>query len=166
MTTTKVPQFGDPEILPRGTVRRPSPERMPFTNSGALKPGGPGPLTEERFTEAPDLAKIPQWTRKRGTEWTTAEFRQLVFTFIIGFFDARDWPGRWDITEVAGSVRSVNRLPEDRLHLVIGITPKDGQGPRVETAIEFPANAREDNPDQVRQRLASAAEALNALHDA
>jgi hypothetical protein len=164
MTTKKIPQYGDPEILPRGTVRRPSVERQPFTNSGELKPGGPGPLPEERFYEAPDLEKIPQWERTRGNEWTTAEFRRIVFDWIIAFFDARDWPAKWDVKEVASATRSVNRLDESRLHLVIGITPKDGE--RIETAVMFPLEAREDSPQQVLAVLGQAAAALDAVRAA
>lgn len=162
MTTKKIPQYGDPEILPKGVVRRPSAERQPFTTGGVLKPGGPGPLTEERFYEAPDLEKIPQWIRKRGDEWTTREFRHLVFAWLIAFFDARPWAGKWDVKEVASSVRSVGRLGEDHLHLVIGITPRVGE--RFETAVAFARDAREDNPDRVQAVLAQAEITLDALY--
>lgn len=162
MTTTKIPKFGDPEILPKGVVRRPSVERQPFDNRGRLKPDGPGPLKEERFYEAPDLGSLPQWKRTRGNEWTTQEFRKLVFAFLIAFFDVRkDWARKWDITEVASAVRS-GRLPEDLWHLVIGVTQKEGG--RIETSVMFPPHAREDNPTAVAAVLAQAAEVLDVLH--
>jgi hypothetical protein len=164
MTTTKIPQYGDPEILPKGTVRRPSVERQPFSHGGRLKPDGPGPLTEERFYEAPDLVKLPQWERTRGNEWTTVEFRKIVFGWLIQFFDARDWPGKWDVKEVASAVRSVARLDDDRLHLVIGITPKEGE--RFETAVMFPKHAREDSPENVLAVLGQAEVTLDALQQA
>ncbi len=160
MTDKPFPEFGDPQLLPKGTVIRPSTERQPFDNSGALKPGGPGPLTEERFYDHPDLALLPQWNRTRGNEWTDQPFRALVMTFITGFFRARDWPLRWDIKEVAGMQRSINRLADDKVYLIIGITPRKGD--RVETAITFP-EVRADDPAGVAARLDLAAATLDAL---
>ena len=160
MTTTRIPTNGDPEVLPLGRVVRPSHERQTFTTGGERKPGGPGPLTEERFYEAPDLADLPQWKRARGNEWTDSEFRQVVFTWMIAFFDNRDWPGKWDIEEVASAERSIARLADDQVYLRIGISPKDGE--RVETSITFPG-VRSDNPAGVTARLDLAAQALDAL---
>ncbi len=160
MTTTKIPTSGDPEILPRGRVVRPSHERQTFTTGGLRKPGGPGPLTEERFYEAPDLAELPQWKRARGEEWTDSAFRQVVFDWMIAFFDDRDWPHIWDITEKAGAERSIARLADDKVYLRIGITPTDGA--RVETSITFPG-VRGDDPVGVTARLDLAAQGLDAL---
>lgn len=160
MSTDDFPEFGDAQLLPKGTIRRPSAERQPFDNSGRLKPGGPGPLTEERFYEHPDLAKLPQWNRTRGNEWTDQPFRKIVMAFLVEFFRERDWPLKWDIKEVAGAVQSMNRLSDDRVYLVIGVTPKAGS--RVETSITFPG-VRADNPVGVIARLDLAAVTLDAL---
>lgn len=160
MNDGKFPEFGDPDLLPKQDVIRPSVQRQPFDNTGKLKPGGPGPLTEERFYDQPDLVSFPQWNRTRGNEWTTAPFRSLVMTFLAGFFKSRDWPLKWDIKEVASMARSVNRLADDKVYLIIGITPREGD--RVETSITFP-DVREDNPPGVTARLDLAAATLDAL---
>ncbi len=165
MTTTKIPQFGDKEILPKGRVVRPSVERMPFDSRGRLKPEGPGPLKEVRFYEAADIDDLP-WTRKRGDEWTTADFRRIVFAWIVQFFDNRkDWAGKWDVREVAAAQRS-GRLPEKSLHLVIGITARGEDPVRIETAAMFPPDSREENPDRANIILKQAEQVLDALHDA
>ena len=141
-------------------IVRPSNQRMPFTSSGERKPE-PGPLPEG-FMDAPDIENLP-WTRKHGDEWTTPEFRALVFDWIIGFFESRDWPINWDVTEKATAPKSVNRLPEDRLYLVLGITRK-ADNERFEVAVTFNVREREDNPQAVTTVLDRAGEAIDALH--
>jgi hypothetical protein len=160
MTTTKIPRYGDPEILPKGIVRRPSAERMTYDHSGNLT-GTTGPLTEERFYEAPDLDKLPQWTRTRGNEWTTAEFRQHVFRWFIKFFATRPWAKQWDVKEVASSQRNAVRLDESQLHLVIGITRADKT--RFESAATFPLYARENNLSALLAVLAQAEHIFDVL---
>ena len=161
MSHTDFPEFGDAQLLPKGDVIRPSTQRQPFDNTGRLKPGGPGPLTEVRFYEHEDLASFPQWIRTRGNEWTTAPFRKIVLGWLAGFFRDRPWPRAWDVKEVAGMSRSMNRLGEDSLHLVIGITPREGE--RVETAIAFPPDCREDNPAAALGKLNLAASTLDEI---
>ena len=158
MSTKKIPQYGDPEILPKGEIIRPSAQRQIFNYSGRRVE--PGPQIEERFFEAPDLQALPQWVRQRGDEWTTVEFRAAVFLWLIGFFDARDWAAQWDIREV-GSAPKSGRLPADQQHLVLGIQTTAGS--RVETAVAFPTTSRDD-PAAIRAVLDSAAAALDALH--
>lgn len=160
MSNSDFPASGDAQILPKGDVIRPSTQRMPFDNAGRLKPDGPGPLTEVRFYEHPDLADFPQWNRTRGNEWTDQPFRQIVMMFLAGFFKDRDWPLKWDVKEIASMARSTNRLADDKVHLVIGITPREGD--RVETAISFPG-VRADDPAGVIARLDLAAATLDAL---
>lgn len=160
MSDSDFPEFGDKQLLPKGDVIRPSTQRMPFDNSGRLKPGGPGPLTEVRFYDHPDLVNFPQWSRTRGNEWTDQPFRQIVFTFLVGFFRGRPWPLKWDVKEVASMARSTNRLADDRVYLVIGITPREGD--RVETSITFPG-VRAADPAGVVARLELAAGALDTL---
>jgi hypothetical protein len=161
MSTTKIPKFGDPEILPKGTLRRPSAERMIYDKTGRLT-GTTGPLTEERFYEADDLTVLPQWIRARGNEWTTKAFRQLVFAWLIKFFQTHPWASQWDVKEVASSERNAVRLSEDQVHLVIGMTRKP-DGKRFETAVMFGPLAREDNPAAVQAVLAQAEHVFDVL---
>lgn len=156
----KIPQFGDKEMRSTDIVVRPSTERMPFGPSGELRPTGPAPLREVRFYEAPDLAKFPQWERRRGNEWTTPAFRAVIFDFIRDFMRARPWALRWKVVEVASSVRSMLRLPDDEVHLVFSFF--DGRGTAYTTAISFPG-AREDRPAAMAYRLSLAARSIDAL---
>jgi hypothetical protein len=135
-----LPQSGDPEILPRGEVTRPSKERMPFGPSGELL--NDGPAVPEDFLQAPDIEGLP-WTRKRGEEWTDATFRQATFDFLIDFFRTRSWAYQWTVRERSQSERmSAHKLPPDQYYLVIGIVRKsDGQ--RFETSAEFPRDKRD-----------------------
>jgi hypothetical protein len=159
MTTTKIPQFGDPEILPRGTVTRPSKQRMPFTTGGILKADGPGPNPDD-FLLAPDIEGLP-YTRRPEDAWTTPEFRTILFAFIVSFFDARkEWVAAWDVVEKASAERmSVARLPEDQFHLVIGVEDKSGK--RFEVAVAFAPDARENNLDAMQAVLARAAQSID-----
>lgn len=142
-------------------IIRPSNERMPFDSSGRLKPEGPGPLPEG-FLHAPDIEGLA-WTRKRGDEWTTPEFRQLVFNWLILFFRERDWAIKWDVTEKATADRSAVRLHEDKLYLVFGITRKSDDQ-RFEVSVIFTSHQREDHPEEVNRVLASAAQSIDEQH--
>lgn len=159
--TRKIPKFGDADLLPKGEITRPSKEQMPFTDSGVLKPEGPGPYPP---LEAPDIASLP-WRRTRGNEWTTESFRALVLDFIKRFF--RDRPDQqligWDIDERANGERMGDRrLPPDQHFLLIGVTQRTGRGQsrRVEVAVAFPIYARQS--PEADARLAQAATALDA----
>jgi len=157
--TEPFPKWGDPQILPKGVVRRPSAERMPFGPSGELRT--PGPLREEQFMLAPDLAKLPQWVRRRGDEWTVPAFRALVLKWLSAYFAAnKTWARKWQITEVATAMKSPNRLSDDRVYLRIRITSTANV--HYETAAAFPAYAREDSPAQMNKVLAQAAASISA----
>lgn len=143
-------------------ILRPSTERMPFTTSGRLKPEGPGPLPEG-FLLASDIEKLP-WKRKRGDEWTTPEFRQLVFDWWIAFFGTRQWPIKWDVREKATADRTAVRLQEDKLYLVLGATRKSDEK-RFEVSVVFTSAQREDNPEEVTRVLAGAAQSLDEQND-
>jgi len=134
----KIPEYGDPEILPKGTVTRPSADRMPFGPSGELLPEGP--TLPPDFLLAPDIAGFP-WVRKRGDEWTDAVFRSVVFDWLIDYFDTRSWARSWDIRERAASDRGVNKLPDDQHYLRIGVS--DGASQRFETSATFPVAERD-----------------------
>lgn len=143
-------------------IIRPSTERMPFDTSGRLKEAGPGPLPEG-FLHAPDIEGL-EWTRRRGDEWTTPEFRQLIFDWLIAFFAARTWPIAWDVTEKATADRTAVRLQEDKLYLVFGITRKADKQ-RFEVSVIFTSKQREDNPAEVARVLSGAAQALDEQND-
>lgn len=134
---------GDEDLLPKPTVVRPSAERQPFQGA-VLKPEGPGPLPEG-FLTAPDIESFP-WTRRRGDEWTTPEFRALVLAWLREFFVARRGQGLigWDITERASAERSSARLPESAVYLRLGVTKRVRDvDTRVECSIAFPPEDRE-----------------------
>ena len=143
MIMRRVPQYGDPELLPKGSVTRPT-------------------VVDDALFEAADIESLP-WKRARGDEWTLPDFRKIVFRFIVGYFDARDWPAAWDITEKASAVRS-GRLPAEQFHLVLGVSRKRDKH-RYETAVAFPPAVVAD-PARVLVVLNQAAVALDALHAA
>jgi hypothetical protein len=134
-----LPQYGDPEILPKGRIVRPSRERLPFGPSGErIEPDLPS-----NFLLAPDIEGLA-WTRKRGDEWTDADFRAIVMQWLIEYLGARTWPLRWDVTERATSIRMTQfRLPPEQQYLVLGIT-RQGDGERFETAMPFPPAKRDE----------------------
>lgn len=168
--STFVIERGDPQIIPRPEVLRPSRERMPFggqerggAGAGELHPDGPGPFPDDLFT-ATDIRRLP-WTRERGNEWTTEAFRTEVIAWLRRFFRARAEWGlvRWDVTEVATGNRQAHRLPPRYQHLRIGVTRRlRGADTRVEVSCDFPFELREAGPARVR--LETAVEpALDAL---
>ncbi len=124
MTTTKIPQYGDPELLPKGTVRADA--------------GAPSVYSEQEFYLAPDIKGLP-WTRHRGDEWTVQEFRAVVFAWLLAFIDERGWVKAWHVKEVATGVRS-GRLPPPQHHLVFTLTPHTGEP--IEVGIAFPEKSR------------------------
>ena len=168
-----IPISGDPELLPKPTVRRPSRERMPFgpsreaagdVSAGVLKPVGPGPFPDDMFS-ATDIERLP-WTRQRGNEWTTATLRALVLTFMARYFRARHHKRLigWRIAEVANGARmgSTRLLAKDQ-YLRFTIVQRIGEdGTReVETAIPF-APADRASP-RVEALLALVEQTLDVL---
>ena len=153
------PEYGDPEILPKGVVVRPSAERMPFGPSGELLPEGP--LLPADFLLAPDLVGLP-WTRKRGDEWTDPVFRQIVFEWLIDYFDARSWPIGWTVREWASRERMAHRLPDDEHYLVVNVVRRADRASFEGVAI-FPVALRGAVPARViLDRLAADLDALAA----
>ena len=174
--STWEPERGDPQVLPKPVIDRPSRERMPFgptreydrgpasASAGELKVYGPGPWPDG-FLQAPDLAGLP-WKRARGNEWTTATFRAAVLGWLRLFFRAHAGEGLigWDITERANGDRmgSVRLAAKDH-YLRVGITKRVGREgqQRVEIALAFPPEVREE--PYITARLAHAATALETL---
>lgn len=141
---TKIPKYGDPELLPKGTVKRPA-------------------VIDDALLDRADIEGLP-WIRVHGDEWTLPDLRRLVFDFIVAFFDSRGWPSGWEVVEKASAVRS-GRLPAEQFHLVLSMTRKK-DGHRYEIAVTFPPDARADQPARVRTVLNQAAVALDALQAA
>lgn len=145
---------------PREKVTRGSWERNAFGPSGTANPEGAGPL-KDGFLDATDIKGLP-WVRKRGEEWTTAEFRGYVKEWLAPWLKARSiWA--WQITERANSARMSNfRLPEDQYYLIIAVTKKlpKGSPKRAETAISFSRVDRDR--ENTRKRLDLAGQALDA----
>lgn len=165
------PSPSDADLLPKPTVRRPSKERQVFgpnreapggTLAGDLKAAGPGPFPDG-FLSADDVEALP-WTRRRGDEWTTPEFRQIVLDFVGQFFRDREGQGLvgWDITERARAGQGSVRLAAKDHYLRVGISRQIGdEVSRVEAAIAFPPEVRQS--PEAEAQLAILAVTLDAL---
>lgn len=153
--STWEPNPGDRDILPKPDIVRPSFERTPFGGrerggayGGVLNPAGLGPFPEG-FLDSADLGQLP-WTRPRGDEWTTPEFRALVLAWLRTFFRAHPAAQLigWDITERATpSWGGSKRLPPRLQYLLVGVTQRVGcdgdQSRRIECSQTFPPDMRE-----------------------
>lgn len=159
MVTKQVPLFGDKEILPKGRVERPSTERMPFGPSG-VRLDVTVPHADVSFLDAPDLKGV-NWRRKRGDEWTTPEFRQIVFQFLIDLMANRSWIKGYFVEEHASAERSIGRLPDKDIYLVVRVTRREDNRD-FEAAINFPPDRRENNPTLARSQLDKIAVAIDA----
>lgn len=130
--STFEPDPGDPDLLPKPDKVRPSKERIPFgpdtefaggTTAGVLKADGPGPFPADLFS-ADDIAGLP-WVRKRGEEWTTADFRAVVRGWLSRFIAARSALRivGWQVVERANGERmGQHRLPADQHFLIFRVT--------------------------------------------
>jgi hypothetical protein len=168
--STFEPSPGDPDLLPKPMVVRPSKERQPYgpdreaaggTRAGVIKAAGPGPFPDDLFT-ATDIVGLP-WTRRRGDEWTDATFRALVFDFIRAFF--RDRPdgdlAGWDVEEKATGERGSVRFSADQHYLRFGITKRiRDTTARIEVSMNFPPLTRVS--PEAETRLAILAVSLDA----
>lgn len=149
------PAHGDPQLLPKGTVVRPSADRMPFGPSGELLPAGP--KLPAGFMRAPDIAKF-NWTRKRGNEWTDATLRTEILTYIAGFFATHSWARSWAVAERTSEKSRGGPYPNP----VLVFTITDDDGASHEVAQEFPEGDREGSA--LAARLTQVTLSLEALH--
>lgn len=138
--TLKIPKFGDPELLPKPKLERPSRRRMPFDASGRLKPEGP------EFTEPPgvqpDIDGLP-WKRLSFDSWTSEPQRAIIKNFIRQLL-ANNFPTfiAWEVIERNSSPRLGTLRPLNPF-LIVRLTRKsDGQ--IFESSIDFPKNIRDD----------------------
>lgn len=160
----KVPTYGDPELLPKPDLMRPSSTRNIYSPNGTLIPEGPDPRTSRPvdFLGAADLADFPQWTRERYDAWSTLAFRGTIKTWLIWVFRVRADLIAWDIAE-----KGLRLRPEHR-YLRIGLTERKrgGGSARAEVALSFPQDLLDD-PSVVRTVLdANAYPTLAAQLDA
>jgi len=149
------PAYGDPEILPWGTVVRPSTERMPFGGSGALR--SVEPALPDGFLSTPDVAHLP-WVRRRGDEWTDATFRAAVLAWLVDVLAAATWARRWRVTERATGSRLGSKLDPP----VLVVTLYDAAGAAFEGSCGFPVATR--TGPSLTDRLARIEESITALH--
>lgn len=136
----KVPQFGDPELLPKPKLTRPSRRRMPYDARGELKPDGP------EFTEPPgvqpDIKGLP-WTRIGFNSWTSEAQRTIVKNFIKAFFQTH-FPtyNEWEVIETNSGVRqSTLRTPTPRLRIRV---KRLSDGAWFEVSLHFEKAVRDD----------------------
>lgn len=109
MSDSDIPQYGDPELLPKPTVVRPVGgvgRQSPYDAKGVLRPEGPRWPAE---LLAPDIGRFVtqrQWRRRRGDEWTTARERAMILDWLATLIaDHPEW-GRWEVDEKFGLPRS------------------------------------------------------------
>lgn len=135
-----IPQFGDPELLPKPKLERPSRRRMPFDASGRLKPEGPE-FTEPPGTQ-PDIKGLP-WKRLGFDSWTNVDQRALVMDFICDLM-ADNFPtfNGWQVIEKNSSPRNSALRPPNPFLIVKLRRKSDGQF--FETTIDFPKAVRDD----------------------
>ena len=141
----QIPKFGDPELLPKPDLVRPSVERMPFSPSGTLIPEGPRGLPED-FLFAANIQGLP-WTRERYDAWSTETFRNTVMDWLRFVFRTEDALIGWDVDE-KGTGRRMGHLrlrPEFR-YLLIGLTKRTspGESGRAEISLTFPQGQLDD----------------------
>jgi hypothetical protein len=102
----KMPEFGDPELLPKSIEYRGSAERPWFDLTGrAITPTLPGD-----FMNAPDVQGKP-WVRLRGDEWTDAAMRAEVLRWIGERFSIDRLLTRWEVVETGAVSGSATRSP-------------------------------------------------------
>ncbi len=153
----KFPQFGDPELLPKGRVTRPSRRRMPFDASGRLIPEGP------EFTEPPgvqpDIKGLP-WSRVGFDSWTSEAQRTIVKDFIRKLM-ADNFPtyNGWEVIEKNSNLRT-SALRSKNPFLIIKLR-QISDGAFVEVAIDFVKTDRDD-ATQFAAQVALAGPALLA----
>lgn len=157
-TTPKIPQHGDPELLPKEVITRPTARRMPFDQRGVLLPQGPE-FDVERA--APDIEGLP-YERFDNDEWTSPEQRAEVLEFIRLFF-ASNTPTfvTWLVKERDRRDRSVGRLRSPFIHLFV--TRQEDR--RVfDVEVGFPPTYRE-TIERFKVKMAEAGPSLLAIHN-
>ena len=174
---TTIPKYGDPQLLPKPDLVRPSRERNPWDSGGNLKPEGPGPYPEG-FLEAPDLRPFgdphnpnSRYVRRRGDEWSTTTIRAQVLSWVAAFARARPWVAGWQVVERWAPQRSHELGTR---HLVVRISRRTPPAPcahttrqpqvrQIENAAMVPQGA-DTSPAELARILALIAGSLDAEH--
>ena len=130
------PDSGDPELLPKPLVERPSSQRNPFDAAGRLRPGGP------RFPElrtAPDIKGLP-WTRLPNDNWTSPLHREKTLAFIQRFFRVNAGVFvTWQVLERLRPERSLLLRPYLRFTMIRKVDRFE-----VQTTVAFSDDERND----------------------
>jgi hypothetical protein len=158
MTTPKIPQHGDPELLPKPLITRPSARRMPFDQRGVLLPKGPE-FDVDRA--APDIEGLP-YERFANDEWTSPEQRAEILAFIQKFFkDNEPTFVTWLVKERDRYERvSTPRLRNPFIHLFV---TRQEDRRVIDVSVDFPPTYRE-TIERFRARIAEAGPSLLAVH--
>lgn len=127
-----------------------------------LQLAGPGPLAEDRFYDAPDLDKLPQWNRKRGNEWTTSYFRAQILRWVSCFMRSRAWPKRWKIEEVASDGWIGGAVQRS---LFLRVYFYEASGKYAETVAQFPDGVATQDPTAIVNRTASDLDVIYATNN-
>ena len=135
------PKYGDPELLPKGKVTRPSSRRMPFDRSGNLLPNGPE--IKEPPGPRPDTEGLP-WVRVGYHSWTVTEERVATLSYLRTFIATYLPSGAtWSVTEK--STAPLSSLLLARPVLIFKITPTGGS--KVELTLDFSKSDRASTVD-------------------
>lgn len=136
----KIPKFGDPELLPKPKLKRPSRRQQLYDASGRLKPNGP------EFTEPPgvqpDIEGLP-WKRVGLNSWTSEAQRTVVKRFLISFLavNKASFSGVWEVIERNTGLRTTAVRLANPI-LLIKVARNDGEF--VEVALDFLKHERDD----------------------
>jgi hypothetical protein len=152
---TKIPQHGDPELLPKPVVEAPDNRHLPFGPSGVKLPDG-DPFAGSR-APATDIKGLP-WTRYPKEKWTTADQRLVVLTMISAFVKAHPEFVRWKVFESDQSPRSSTVRGNPILRITF--TRRDGSVLETSAAFRFEETQASDLFAAVVVRMRSSLEAM------
>lgn len=126
----KIPQHGDPELLPKPVIEAPSNRYLPYGPSGEKLPDGP--LYAGARKPDTDVKGLP-WVRYPNEKWTSPEQRMLTLEMIRTFLKAHPKVRGWAVKETDQPARQSTLRGEPVLRF--SFTHQDGR--RIETAISF-----------------------------
>ena len=141
----KIPEYGDPEILPKGRIERPTRTRMPFDGSGVRLPNGP-PIQAERAT--PDLVPSMDYVRNWPADaWSDITSRAVILAWMADLFKAHGELRRWRIEERLSGRSSMAKMDP---YIKVAIWKADGS--MVEVSASFSIAVTND-PTALRAKL-------------
>jgi hypothetical protein len=141
----KVPEYGDPEILPLGRIERPTRTRMPFDNSGVRLPNG-APIQAVRAT--PDIAETMDYVRNWPADaWSDITSRAVILKWMADLFKAHGGLRKWRIEERLSGRSSMAKMDP---YIKVAIWKLDGS--MVEASSSFSIAVTND-PTALRAKL-------------